>query len=70
MTRGGALWTISRLAGSVSSVVYKSTLPRVLAAKRDLVSQCIRRWKLAYRKSAYEECVSRWKLAYRKSAYV
>ena len=52
MNGGGALWTISRLAGSVPSVVHKSALPRVLAAKRDLVSQCIRRWKLAYRKSA------------------
>jgi len=47
MTRGGALWTISRLAGSVPSVVHKSALPRVLAAKRDLVSQCIRRCKFA-----------------------
>ena len=48
MNGGGALWSISRLADCVPSVVYKSTLPRVLVAKRDLDSQCIRRWKSAF----------------------
>ena len=51
MNGGGALWSISRLADCVPSVVYKSTLPRVLVAKRDLDSQCIRRWKQAFRVS-------------------
>ena len=43
LTRGGALWVISRLADCAPSVTYKSTLPRVLVAKRDIPSQCIRR---------------------------
>ena len=60
MTRGGALRAISCLADCVSSVVYKSTLPRVLVAKHDIVSYCIRRWKLAYRKSAYMWCGGMW----------